>query len=104
MQDSLFDSQQDETEDKLASVLDSLESKFGETAVMSGALWQRFHGDNGIRRKRSELKAAVDAQLGQEDGASTKVDVVSTKEADRSTVTDTYASIEGPKKTVKKDL
>ena len=42
MQDSLFDSPQDETEDKLASVLDSLESKFGETAVMSGALWQRF--------------------------------------------------------------
>ena len=76
MQDSLFDSPQDETEDKLASVLDSLESKFGETAVMSGALWQRFHGDNGIRRKRSELKAAVDA----------------------------HASIEGPKKIVKKDL
>ena len=50
------------------------------------------------------MKAAVDAQLGQEDGASTKVDVVSTKEADRSTVTDTHASIEGPKKTVKKDL
>ncbi|MBF1766257.1 MAG: DNA polymerase IV, partial [Veillonella sp.] len=47
---------------KLASVLDSLESKFGETAVMSGALWQRFHGDNGTRRKRSELKSAVDAR------------------------------------------
>ena len=61
MQDSLFESPQDETEDKLASVLDSLESKFGETAVMSGALWQRFHGDNGTRRKRSELKSAVDA-------------------------------------------
>lgn len=104
MQDSLFESSQDETEDKLASVLDSLESKFGETAVMSGALWQRFHGDNGIRRKRSELKAAVDAQLGQEDGASTKVNVGSTKEANRSTVADTHASIEEPKKTVKKDL
>ena len=104
MQDSLFDSPQDETEDKLASVLDYLESKFGETAVMSGALWQRFHGDNGIRRKRSELKAAVDAQLGQEDGVSTKVDAGSTKEADRSTVTDTQPFIEEPKKTVKKDL
>ena len=65
----------------MASVLDSLESKFGETAVMSGALWQRFHGDNGIRRKRSELKAAVDAQTTQDDGASTKVDVGSTKES-----------------------
>ena len=62
MQDSLFESPQDETEDKLASVLDSLESKFGETAVMSGALWQRFHGDNGTRRKRSQLKSAVDAR------------------------------------------
>ena len=62
MQESLFESPQDKTEDKLASVLDSLESKFGETAVMSGALWQRFHGDNGTRRKRSELKSAVDAR------------------------------------------
>ena len=62
MQDSLFESPQDETEDKLASVLDSLESKFGETVIMSGALWQRFHGDNGTRRKRSELKSAVDAR------------------------------------------
>ena len=62
MQDSLFESPQDETEDKLASVLDSLESKFGETVIMSGALWQRFHGNNGRRRKRSELKSAVDAR------------------------------------------
>lgn len=62
MQDSLFESPQDETEDKLAGVLDSLESKFGETVIMSGALWQRFHGDNGTRRKRSELKSAVDAR------------------------------------------
>ena len=62
MQDSLFESPKNETENKLASVLDSLESKFGETAVMSGALWQRFHGDNGTRRKRSELKSAVDAR------------------------------------------
>ena len=61
MQDSLFESPRDETEDKLAGVLDSLESKFGETVIMSGALWQRFHGDNGRRRKRSELKSAVDA-------------------------------------------
>ena len=104
MQDSLFDSPQDETEDKLASVLDSLESKFGETAVMSGALWQRFHGDNGILRKRSELKAAVDAQTAQDDGASTKVDVGSTKEANRSIIADTQPSIEEPKKIVKKDL
>ena len=51
-----------------------LESKFGETAVMSGALWQRFHGDNGTRRKRSELKAAVDAQSTNEDVESTKMD------------------------------
>lgn len=62
MQDSLFESPQDETEDKLAGVLDSLESKFGETVIMSGALWQRFHGDHGTRRKRSELKSAVDAR------------------------------------------
>ena len=74
MQDSLFESPKNETENKLAGVLDSLESKFGETAVMSGALWQRFHGDNGTRRKRSELKAAVDAQSTDEDVESTKMD------------------------------
>ena len=74
MQDSLFESSQNENENKLAGVLDSLESKFGETAVMSGALWQRFHGDNGTRRKRSELKAAVDAQSTTEDVESTKMD------------------------------
>ena len=73
MQDSLFESPKYETENKLAGVLDSLESKFGETAVMSGALWQRFHGDNGTRRKRSELKAAVDAQSTNEDVESTKM-------------------------------
>ena len=74
MQDSLFESPKNETENKLAGVLDSLESKFGETAVMSGALWQRFHGDNGMRRKRSELKAAVDAQSTNEDVESAKMD------------------------------
>lgn len=74
MQDSLFESPKYETENKLAGVLDSLESKFGETAVMSGALWQRFHGDNGTRRKRSELKTAVDAQSTNEDVESTKMD------------------------------
>lgn len=74
MQDSLFESPKYETENKLAGVLDSLESKFGETAVMSGALWQRFHGDNGTRRKRSELKSAVDAQSTNEDVESTKMD------------------------------
>ena len=73
MQDSLFESPKNETENKLAGVLDSLESKFGETAVMSGALWQRFHGENGARRKRSELKAAVDAQSTNEDVKSTKM-------------------------------
>lgn len=70
MQDSLFESPQNENENKLAGVLDSLESKFGENAVMSGALWQRFHGENGARRKRSELKAAVDAQSTKENEAS----------------------------------
>ena len=79
MQDSLFESPKNETENKLAGVLDSLESKFGETAVMSGALWQRFHGENGARRKRSELKAAVDAQSTNEDVKSTNEDVKSTK-------------------------
>ena len=74
MQDSLFESPKNETENKLAGVLDSLESKFGETVVMSGALWQRFHGDNGTRRKRSELKAAVDAQSTNDDVESTKMD------------------------------
>ena len=74
MQDSLFESSQNENENKLAGVLDSLESKFGETAVMSGALWQRFHGDNGTRRKRSELKAAVDEQSTNEDVESNKMD------------------------------
>ena len=82
MQDSLFESPQDETEDKLAGVLDSLESKFGETAIMSGALWQRFHGDNGTRRKRSELKSAVDA-CG--DAPSNTADDTSTNEDARAT-------------------
>lgn len=77
MQDSLFESPQDEMEDKLAGVLDSLESKFGETAIMSGALWQRFHGDNGTRRKRSELKSAVDAR---EDAPSNTADDTSTND------------------------
>lgn len=76
MQDSLFESPKNETENKLAGVLDSLESKFGETAVMSGALWQRFHGDNGTRRKRSELKAVVDAQSTNEGVESTRMDKV----------------------------
>ena len=79
MQDSLFESPQNETEDKLAGVLDSLESKFGETVIMSGALWQRFHGDNGTRRKRSELKSAVDA--GGDTPLNT-VDDISSKMAD----------------------
>ena len=86
MQDSLFDSPQDETEDKLASVLDSLESKFGETVIMSGALWQRFHGDNGTRRKRSELKSAVDARG---DAPSNTVDDIPSNTAD-----DTSANVD----------
>ena len=77
MQDSLFESPRNENENKLAGVLDSLESKFGETAVMSGALWQRFHGENGVRRKRSELKAAVDAQSTKEDVDSSKANETS---------------------------
>ena len=67
-------------------MLDSLESKFGETAVMSGALWQRFHGDKGTRRKRSELKAAVDAQ------ASTDVDAAYSADIDSSHSTDIEAA------------
>ena len=86
MQDSLFESPQDETEDKLASVLDSLESKFGETVIMSGALWQRFHGDNGTRRKRSELKSAVDARG---DAPSNTVDDIPSNTAD-----DTSANVD----------
>ena len=77
MQDSLFESPRNENENKLAGVLDTLESKFGETAVMSGALWQRFHGENGARRKRSELKAAVDAQSTKEDVDSSKANETS---------------------------
>ena len=86
MQDSLFESPRNENENKLAGVLDSLESKFGETAVMSGALWQRFHGENGTRRKRSELKAAVDAQ------ASTDVDAAYSADIDSSHSTDIEAA------------
>ena len=86
MQDSLFESPRNENENKLAGVLDSLESKFGETAVMSGALWQRFHGDKGTRRKRSELKAAVDAQ------ASTDVDAAYSADIDSSHSTDIEAA------------
>ena len=86
MQDSLFESPLDKTEDKLAGVLDTLESKFGETVIMSGALWQRFHGDNGTRRKRSELKSAVDARG---DAPSNTVDDIPSNTAD-----DTSANVD----------
>lgn len=91
MQDSLFESPQDKTEDKLAGVLDSLESKFGETVIMSGALWQRFHGDNGTRRKRSELKSAVDAR-----GAapSNTADDTPADDTPSNTGDDTYANVD----------
>ena len=60
VQEDLFSSEVDEKEEKLSTVLDSLASKFGENAIMSGALWRRAHGDGGERRKRSELKAEID--------------------------------------------
>lgn len=60
VQEDLFSSKVDEKEEKLSTVLDSLASKFGEGAIMSGALWRRAHGDGGERRKRSELKAEID--------------------------------------------
>lgn len=60
VQENLFSSEVDEKEEKLSTVLDSLASKFGENAIMSGALWRRAHGDGGERRKRSELKAEID--------------------------------------------
>ena len=102
MQDSLFESPQDETEDKLASVLDSLESKFGETVIMSGALWQRFHGDNGTRRKRSELKSAVDARG---DAPSNTVGDISSNTADDtlSNTTDDTSANEDAQATDKKE-
>lgn len=60
VQEDLFSIEADEKEEKLSIVLDSLASKFGENAIMSGALWRRAHGDGGERRKRSELKAEID--------------------------------------------
>ena len=60
VQDDLFSIGADEKDEKLSIVLDSLASKFGEGAIMSGALWRRAHGDGGERRKRSELKAEID--------------------------------------------
>ena len=60
VQEDLFSIKADEKEEKLSTVLDSLASKFGENAIMSGALWRRAHGDGGERRKRSELKAEID--------------------------------------------
>ena len=60
VQDDLFSIETDEKDEKLSTVLDSLASKFGEGAIMSGALWRRAHGDGGERRKRSELKAEMD--------------------------------------------
>ena len=60
VQEDLFSSGVDEKEEKLSTVLDSLASKFGENAIMRGALWRRAHGDGGERRKRSELKAEID--------------------------------------------
>ena len=60
VQDDLFSIEADEKDEKLSIVLDSLASKFGEGAIMRGALWRRAHGDGGERRKRSELKAEID--------------------------------------------
>ena len=60
VQDDLFSIETGEKDEKLSTVLDSLASKFGEGAIMSGALWRRVHGDGGERRKRSELKAEMD--------------------------------------------
>ena len=60
VQEDLFSIEADEKEEKLSTVLDLLASKFGEGAIMSGALWRRAHGDGGERRKRSELKAEID--------------------------------------------
>lgn len=60
VQEDLFSIEADEKEEKLSTVLDSLASKFGENAIMSGALWRRAHGDGGERRKRSELKDEID--------------------------------------------
>ncbi len=60
VQEDLFTIEADEKEEKLSTVLDSLASKFGEGAIMSGALWRRAHGDGGERRKRSELKTEID--------------------------------------------
>ena len=62
VQDDLFSIEADEKDEKLSTVLDSLASKFGEDAIMSGALWRRAHGDGGERRKRSELKAEMDLE------------------------------------------
>ena len=62
VQDDLFSIGTDEKDEKLSTVLDSLASKFGEGAIMSGALWRRAHGDGGERRKRSELKAEIDPE------------------------------------------
>lgn len=62
VQEDLFATHTDESSEKLSTVLDDLESKFGESAIMSGALWQRARGIGGERRHRSELKSAVDAQ------------------------------------------
>ena len=60
VQDDLFSIEADEKDEKLSIVLDLLASKFGEGAIMSGALWRRAHGDGGERRKRLELKAEID--------------------------------------------
>ena len=62
VQDDLFSIEADEKDEKLSIVLDSLASKFGEGAIMSGALWRRAHGDGGERRKRSELKVEMDLE------------------------------------------
>ena len=62
VQDDLFSIGTDEKDEKLSTVLDSLASKFGEGAIMSGALWRRAHGDGGERRKRSELKVEIDLE------------------------------------------
>lgn len=60
VQDNLFTTDRDESSERLTSVLDEIERKFGRSAIMSGALWQRERGFGGERRHRSTLKANLD--------------------------------------------
>ena len=60
-QDSLFTAETDASQERLSEVLDDLQSKFGDTAIMSGALWKRHQSGIGEHYPTDARKATEEA-------------------------------------------